>query len=75
MYKRQPITLFKCGGSDLSKYFVSKGEIIDNLNNPNMCRTQLKVRLEEDVNYFFNNPIANHHIIIRGCLLYTSRCV
>lgn len=64
--RKGPITLFKCGGSDLSKYFVSKGEIIDNLNNPNMCRTQLKVRLEEDVNYFFNNPIANHHIIIRG---------
>ena len=64
--RKGPITLFKCGGSDLSKYFVSKGEIIENLDNPNMCRTQIKVRLEEDVNYFFNNPIANHHIVIRG---------
>ena len=61
-----PITLFKCGGSDLSKYFISKGEIIDNLDNPNMCRTQLKINLEENVDYFFNNPIANHHLIIRG---------
>lgn len=61
-----PITVFKCGGSDLSKYFISKGEIIDNLDNPNMCRTQLKIKLKENVQYFFNNPIANHHLIIRG---------
>ncbi len=64
--RKGTITLFKCGDSDLNKYYVSKGELIDNLDNPNMCRTQLKIRLEGSIDYFFNNPIANHHLIIRG---------
>jgi len=59
-------TLFKCGGSGLDKYFLSRGEILDNLNNSKMCRTQLKIKLDESVDYFFKNPIANHHIIILG---------
>lgn len=64
--RKGAITVFKCGGSDLSKYFVSKGEILDNLDNPNSCRTQIRIKFEENVSYFLKNPIANHHIIIRG---------
>ncbi len=60
------ITVFKCGGSDLSQYFVSKGTIIDNLDSPNRCRTQAKIQLDGYADYFLNNPIANHHIIIKG---------
>ncbi|MCK9218138.1 MAG: fucose isomerase [Firmicutes bacterium] len=60
------ITIFKCGGSDLSEYFVSKGEILENLDNSGRCRTQLKIKPAENVEYFLNNPIANHHIIIKG---------
>ncbi|NLM44455.1 MAG: fucose isomerase [Clostridiales bacterium] len=64
--KEGPITIFKCGGSGLDKYFLSKGEILSNLSSPNMCRTQVRVRLDKNVDYFFKNPIANHHLIIRG---------
>ncbi|MDD2481938.1 MAG: hypothetical protein WCY24_07325 [Lutispora sp.] len=64
--KKGPVTIFKCGGSDLKKYFLSKGEILDNLNSSSMCRTQLRIKMDESVNYFFKNPIANHHLIIRG---------
>ena len=64
--RNEEITVFKCGGSDLSSYFVSKGKILDNLDSPNRCRTQIKVKLNQNVDYFFKNPIANHHIIIRG---------
>ena len=64
--KNEDITVFKCGGSDLGSYFVSKGKILDNPDSPNRCRTQIRIKLNQNVNYFFQNPIANHHIIIRG---------
>ncbi|MHB1391885.1 MAG: fucose isomerase [Clostridia bacterium] len=61
-----PVTVFKCGGSKLDKYFVTSGQIVDNLEEDNMCRTQLKVHLNSDVGYFLKNPIANHHMVIKG---------
>lgn len=61
-----PITLFKCGGESLDRFFVSEGELLANLNEPGLCRTQVRVRLEEDVEYFYRNPLANHHILAPG---------
>lgn len=60
------VTVFKCGGSRLDKYFVSSGRLVENLDYDNMCRTQLKIRLDSDVSYFVRNPLANHHIVIKG---------
>jgi L-fucose isomerase-like protein len=60
------VTIFKCGGSKLDKYFLSSGQILENLNEDYMCRTQLKIRLDNDISYFLRNPIANHHLIIKG---------
>ncbi|MDO5325290.1 MAG: hypothetical protein Q4G00_01090 [Clostridia bacterium] len=57
-------TLFKCEG-DLSRYFVKEGSILDTPFSPMLCRTQVKVRLN-DFSYFLTNPINNHHIICRG---------
>lgn len=64
--KNEKITVFKVGGAQLDKYFVSKGQILDNPDSPNRCRTQIKVKLRDNVEYFLKDPIANHHIIIRG---------
>ncbi|HYE81680.1 MAG TPA: fucose isomerase [Clostridia bacterium] len=61
-----PVTIFKCGGTGLDKYFVASGQLIENLEDDNMCRTQLKVHLDEDISYFIRNPIANHHLVIKG---------
>jgi L-fucose isomerase-like protein len=60
------VTVFKCGGSKLDKYFVSSGRLVENLDNDNMCRTQLRIHLDSDVSYFVRNPLANHHIVIKG---------
>lgn len=60
------ITLFKCGGECLDEYFVSSGELIDNIDDDTSYRTQIKVRLEKSVKYFLRNPLGNHHILIRG---------
>lgn len=58
-------TVFKLGG-DCKSFFVSGGDIVENLNEKTMCRTQINVKLDEDVRYFFNNPIGNHHLICTG---------
>lgn len=62
-----PVTILKMSG-DLSRCFVAEGELIQNQANPNLCRTQLLVRLEDSkqTEYFLTHPIGNHHVIIRG---------
>ena len=62
-----PVTILKISG-DLSRCFVAEGELIQNQANPNLCRTQLLVRLNNpaQAEYFLTHPIGNHHVIIRG---------
>lgn len=57
-------TLFKCAG-DLSRYHVQEGQIMENVFSDRLCRTQIRVGLN-DFSYFLTNPIHNHHIICRG---------
>lgn len=66
VFEKGPVTVFKIGGAGLEQYFVAEGEIIENTDSPNACRTQLKVSLPQSSDYFLNDAIANHHIIIPG---------
>jgi L-fucose isomerase-like protein len=58
-------TIFKLSG-DGKKYFVSNGEIIENLNRKNLCRTQIRLKMNENVKYFLQDSIGNHHLICKG---------
>lgn len=60
------VTLIKCSGECLDEYFVSSGTLIENTNYINACRTQVRVKLDSPVDYFFRNPLGNHHILIQG---------
>lgn len=60
------VTILKCGGESLDEYFVSSGVLLENTDNPNMCRTQIRVKLDNPVSYFLKKPLGNHHIIIQG---------
>ena len=61
-----PVTLCKLSG-DLSRCFVTEGELIRNQAAPDLCRTQLAIRLHpSDTEYFLTNPIGNHHVIATG---------
>ena len=64
--KHQDVTVLKVFGDDLSQYWVSDGRIVENLVNETGCRTQIRVVLEEDVNYFLERSLANHHIVFPG---------
>ena len=61
-----PVTVFKVSGN-LGRHFAAEGELLDNQYEPNLCRTQVILRLKpEDARYFLTDPIGNHHIIIPG---------
>ena len=62
-----PVTVCKLSG-DLSRFFVAEGELIRNQSAPDLCRTQLAIRLNNpsDADYFLTNPIGNHHVIAKG---------
>ena len=62
----QPITVFKIHGEDLTNWWVSSGEVIENLRNDTGCRTQLRVVLDAPVEYFLDASLANHHIVVLG---------
>ncbi len=63
--KEGPVTVFKCSGL-LDQYFVAAGELVENLHEANLCRTQLRLHLEEGLEYFTTRSIGNHHLICLG---------
>ncbi len=60
------VTVLKVFGEALNEYWISGGTIIDNLVNDKGCRTQIRVAMDESVDYFLEESLANHHIIIPG---------
>lgn len=59
------VTVFRIS-SDLKHYFVSKGILMNNLKEENLCRTQINVRLNKDVKELLKHPCGNHHILLYG---------
>lgn len=60
-----PVTVFKCDGL-MEEYFVSDGQLIKNLTEYNLCRTQILLKLDKSVRYFLTESIGNHHLIVKG---------
>ena len=60
------VTILKCGGECLDEYYLSTGTLTENTNYINMCRTQVRVKLDTPADYFLKNPLGNHHILIHG---------
>lgn len=60
------VTLLKIGGESLDEYYLNTGTLTENTNYINLCRTQVKVRLDGSVEYFFRRPLGNHHVLLKG---------
>ncbi len=60
------VTVLKWWGPEMNRHFISRGRLVENLDNPSMCRTQVRLKLDESVEYFLKNPLGNHHVIILG---------
>ncbi|MGB2783128.1 MAG: hypothetical protein WBC45_04200 [Atribacterota bacterium] len=63
--REREATIFKLS-RDGKEYFLSGGEIIENLNSENLCRTQIRFKMNEGVKYFLQNSLGNHHLICKG---------
>lgn len=65
--KEGPVTVFKVS-ADLTRHYAEEGYLVENLSNPDMCRTQQLIRLcnPQCAKYFLTDPIGNHHIILPG---------
>ena len=61
------VTVFKVSG-DLSRHFIAEGQLLRCQAEPNLCRTQLLIRLDDarQTADFLTRPIGNHHIILPG---------
>ena len=63
--KQEKVTIFKLS-NNLKDYYVSTGTILSNLNEDNLCRTQIEVLIDENIEYFLNRPYGNHHVVVYG---------
>ena len=63
--KEETITIFKLS-RNLKDYYVTTGKIIRNLYEDNLCRTQIEISVDENIEYFLTRPYGNHHIVVYG---------
>ena len=66
IFEPTEMTVVKCGGKSMERFFISKAQLLECTTNPNMCRTQLHLRLDEPLDYFLERSIGNHHVIVKG---------
>ena len=58
-------TLFKWGGPQLDRYFVTEAKAIETPYSNHFCRTQITLNVNLKP-YLLQRSIGNHHVIIRG---------
>jgi L-fucose isomerase-like protein len=63
--KEEVITIFKLS-RNLKDYYVSTGRIIRNLSEDNLCRSQIEIEVDNNIEYFLTRPYGNHHVIVYG---------
>ena len=63
--KEEKVTIFKLS-KNLKDYYVTTGTIIKNLEETNLCRTQIEITVDDNIEYFLNRPFGNHHVVIYG---------
>ncbi len=65
-FKAENATVFRLN-NELSKAFVSYGNIVERPEREDSCRTQIKVEIPtSDIQKLKDNPLGNHHLIIPG---------
>ena len=60
------VTIVKCGSESLDEYYLSTGTLVENTNYINMCRTQVRIKMNSPADYFLKTPLGNHHIMLYG---------
>ena len=63
--KRECITAVKLS-PDLDKVRILSGRIVDNLDEKNLCRTQIRVAFDDSIEELIKDPYGNHMIFVYG---------
>ena len=58
-------TLFKWGGPQLDRYFVTEAQAVETPYSNHFCRTQITLNVNLKP-YLLQHSIGNHHVIIHG---------
>jgi L-fucose isomerase-like protein len=67
-FVKDSVTLFRIGGKDMNKLWVAEGCIVSNDRADNLCRTQVKIKLNDKhkLEELISNPLGNHLLMIDG---------
>ena len=63
--KEEEVTIFKIS-NNLELFYVSTGTILKNEYRKDRCRTQIIIKMNDDVSYFLNSSLGNHHLVFYG---------
>lgn len=63
--REEDVTVLRLS-ANLKDVFLEEGKIKENLNRDNLCRTQIKVKFNNDISSILIRPCGNHHIIFYG---------
>jgi len=61
-------TLFRLGGKNLDKAWISNVEIMESSSEENLCRTQVRIKLHSNMkpSDLLSAPLGNHMLLLRG---------
>jgi L-fucose isomerase-like protein len=59
------VTVFKCNDT-LTRHYAGRAELLECPNREDLCRTQMRLKMLDGVDYFAHGPISNHHMIVKG---------
>jgi L-fucose isomerase-like protein len=63
----QPATLLRIGGARMERLWLAEGEIVCSGDAPDLCRTQVKVRLARGrTSELLRAPLGNHLVLVPG---------
>ncbi len=66
-FARGPITVVRVGGNRMERLWLAEGEILRPGDEPDLCRTQVEIRLEDGAaDQLLSDPLGNHLVMIRG---------
>lgn len=64
-FYEKEVTMFKLDPS-LGSYTIKEGRITSNLSENNLCRSQIVVKFDEDIDDLISDPHGNHMLFIYG---------
>ena len=65
--KFKDVTIFRIGGKNLNKLWLTEGTLVKHLQNNDLCRTQIELKVKESaLNELLRKPLGNHLLILPG---------